>query len=279
MQIKGKALLAGILISLSFLFAGCVSVDSRTEANRIASVAGLNSENIPTRSFVIATLGRFTPPVNSIRVYIEGDGFAWKSRTQPSDDPTPHQPTGLKLATADPGQNVLYLARPCQFIGPPLPATCQVNWWTNDRFSAVVIDSMNEALDVFVGRYPGVKLDIVGYSGGGNIAALLAARRKDVRSLRTVAGNLDVAWVNTLHNVTPMPNAISAIDRAAELRALPQIHYSGDADKTVPVEVARRFQQAVGGNCVRVEVVSGMTHSADWAAIWPQLLKNTLPGC
>ncbi|HDR2789427.1 TPA: alpha/beta hydrolase [Enterobacter asburiae] len=279
MQIKSKALLAGILISLSFLFAGCVSVDSRTEATRIASTAGLNSENIPTRSFVIATWGRFTPPVNSIRVYIEGDGFAWKSRTQPSDDPTPHKPTGLKLAAADPGQNVLYLARPCQFIGPPLPATCQVNWWTNDRFSAVVIDTMNEALEVFASRYPGVKLDMVGYSGGGNIAALLAARRKDVRSLRTVAGNLDVAWVNTLHNVTPMPNAISAIDRAAELRTLPQIHYSGDADKTVPVDVARRFQQVVGGNCIRVEVVSGMTHSADWAAIWPQLLKNPLPGC
>lgn len=279
MQIKSKALLAGILISLSFLFAGCVSVDSRTEATRIASTAGLNSENIPTRSFVIATWGRFTPPVNSIRVYIEGDGFAWKSRTQPSDDPTPHQPTGLKLAAADPGQNVLYLARPCQFIGPPLPATCQVNWWTNDRFSAVVIDTMNEALEVFASRYPGAKLDMVGYSGGGNIAALLAARRKDVRSLRTVAGNLDVAWVNTMHNVTPMPNAISAIDRAAELRTLPQIHYSGDADKTVPVDVARRFQQVVGGNCIRVEVVSGMTHSADWAAIWPQLLKNPLPGC
>lgn len=279
MQIKSKALLAGILISLSFLIAGCVSVDSRTEATRIASTAGLNSENIPTRSFVIATWGRFTPPVNSIRVYIEGDGFAWKSRTQPSDDPTPHQPTGLKLAAADPGQNVLYLARPCQFIGPPLPATCQVNWWTNDRFSAVVIDTMNEALEVFASRYPGAKLAMVGYSGGGNIAALLAARRKDVRSLRTVAGNLDVAWVNTMHNVTPMPNAISAIDRAAELRTLPQIHYSGDADKTVPVDVARRFQQVVGGNCIRVEVVSGMTHSADWAAIWPQLLKNPLPGC
>lgn len=279
MQIKGKELFAGILISLSFLFAGCVSVDSRTEAARIASAAGLNSENIPTRSFVIATWGRFTPPVKSMRVYIEGDGFAWKSRTQPSDDPTPHLPTGLKLAAADPEQNVLYLARPCQFIGPPLPATCQVNWWTNDRFSAVVIDAMNEALDVFVSRYPGVKLDMVGYSGGGNIAALLAARRHDVQSLRTVAGNLDVAWVNTLHNVTPMPNAISAIDSAVELRTLPQIHYSGDADKTVPVDVARRFQQAVGGNCVRVEVVSGMTHSSDWAAIWPQLLKNPLPGC
>jgi poly(3-hydroxybutyrate) depolymerase len=87
---------------------------------------------------------------------------------------------------------------------------------------------------------------MVGYSGGGNIAALLAARRHDIQSLRTVAGNLDVAWVNTLHNVTPMPNAISAMDSAVKLRTLPQIHYSGDADKTVPVDVARHFQQAVG---------------------------------
>jgi len=65
-----------------------------------------------------------------------------------------------------------------------------------------------------------------------------------VHSLRTVAGNLDVAWVNQLHDVTPMPGALSAINYAARIRSLAQIHFSGAADNTVPATVARRFQQA-----------------------------------
>lgn len=279
MRIYPHFLQGTVLISLSLLLVGCISADPHRSAQKIAREGGLISEKFDTDPFPIVTWQRITPPVHSLRVYIEGDGFAWKSRTTPSDNPTPRNPTGLKLAAADKQANVFYLARPCQFIGPPLPATCCVNVWTQDRFSPAVIDAMNEALSQMVLRYPGVKIDLVGYSGGGNIAALLAERRDDVRSLRTVAGNLDVAYVNALHHVTPMPAASSAIDRAAALRDLPQIHYSGDADTTVPPAVARRFQQAVGGKCVRTEVVSGMGHGSDWATVWPQLLAQGMPDC
>lgn len=276
MSKKRHGLVIASLINLSFLLAGCASTDPRTGANEIAARSGMLRENLQTEPFLLATWSRIVPPVNSLRVYIEGDGFAWKSRTQASDDPTPRNPTGLMLAAADVNENVLYLARPCQFIGPPLPPSCSVSRWTNERFSPAVIDAMDNALSQVVTRYPGVKLELVGYSGGGNIAALLAARRTDVRSLRTVAGNLDVAYVNALHHVTAMPDAVSAIDSASALHTLPQIHFSGDADKTVPPTVARRFQRAVGGHCTQVDVVSGMAHGSDWAAIWPQLLAKAL---
>ena len=279
MRIYPHFLQGTVLINLSLLLVGCISADQHRTAQEIASEGGLISEKFDTDPFAIATWHRITPPVYSLRVYIEGDGFAWKSRTTPSDNPTPRNPTGLALAAADKQANVFYLARPCQFIGPPLPANCHVNIWTQDRFSPAVIQAMNEALSQMVLRYPGVKLDLVGYSGGGNIAALLAERRSDVRSLRSVAGNLDVAYVNVLHHVTPMPSAMSAIDRAPALRTLPQIHYSGKADTTVPPVVARRFQQAVGGACVQTEGVSGMEHGSDWAAIWPRLLAQGLPAC
>lgn len=279
MRIYPHFLQGTVLINLSLLLAGCLSADPQGAAQKIASESGLISEKFDTDPFPIIRWQRITPPVASLRVYIEGDGFAWKSRTTPSDNPTPRNPIGLLLAAADSQANVVYLARPCQFIGPPLPASCRVNIWTQDRFSPAVMDAMNEALSQIVTRYPGVKLDLVGYSGGGNIAALLAERRDDVRSLRTVAGNLDVAYVNALHHVTPMPAAESAIDRAPALRALPQIHYSGEADTTVPPAVARRFQQAVGGTCVQTEVVSGLGHGSDWAAVWPRLLAQGLPEC
>ena len=279
MGIKHDIFFTGILISLSFLLVGCVSDDSRITAKEIAQHSRLSRDDIQTNPFLIATWSRITAPVHSLRVYIEGDGFAWKSRTQPSDDPTPRNPIGLMLAAADKNQNVLYIARPCQFIGPPLPAHCDKRVWTSDRFSPSVIDAMNDALSQFVKQYPGVKLELIGYSGGGNIAAILAERRTDVRSLRTVAGNLDVAYVNAIHHVSAMPDAVSAIDRASALRTMPQLHFSGDTDKTVTPEVAQRFQRAVGGTCSQVDIVSNMTHGSDWAAIWPQLLAKELPEC
>lgn len=279
MKIYPHILQGTLLISLSLLFAGCVSHDPDSDGKQIAARSGLISEIINTSSFPIAAWQRMTPPVHSLRVYIEGDGFAWKSRTQPSNNPTPRNPVGLMLAAADNRENVLYLARPCQFIGPPLPATCRVNVWTSERFSPAVVEAMNEALNHVVQRYPGVKLDLVGYSGGGNIAVLLAATRDDVRSLRTVAGNLDVAYVNEIHRVTPMPAALSAINSASALRRLPQVHYSGGADDTVPPAVVRRFQQAVGGRCAQVETIDGMAHGSDWPAVWPQLLAKGLPDC
>lgn len=279
MQRKQNIFFSALLIHLSFLLTGCVSGADEDAGNNVAANAGLIRDNLQTKTFSVVSWHRISPPVNSLRVYIEGDGFAWKSRTQPSNNPTPHNPVALKMAARDNNKNVLYLARPCQFLTMPLPASCQVNWWTNDRFSPPIVDAMNEALDQIVKKYPGVTLELVGYSGGGNIAALLAERRTDVRTLRTVAGNLDVAYVNAQHNVTAMPNALSAIDRASALRHLPQTHFSGEEDKIVSPAVAKRFQQATGGHCVRVARVPAMAHGSDWASVWPQLLAQGVPDC
>lgn len=279
MQQKQNIFFLVLLIHLSFLLTGCVSGVLNQAANKMAARSGLISTDLQANQFTLVSWSRITPPVNLLRVYIEGDGFAWKSRTQPSNNPTPHNPVGLKLAASDTAANVLYLARPCQFLSSPLPRQCQVNMWTNERFSPAVIDAMNEALDQVVQRYPGVQLDVIGYSGGGNIAALLAERRRDVRTLRTVAGNLDVAFVNRQHKVSPMPHALSAMDAAATLRHVPQTHFSGEEDTTVPPAVAARFQQAVGGDCVRVERVAGMAHGSDWASVWPALLAKGVPAC
>ena len=279
MQQRENIFFSALLIHLSFLLSGCVSESQPGAENNIAARSGLIRDNLQTRTFTVASWSRISPPVNSLRVYIEGDGFAWKSRTKPSNNPTPHNPVGLKLAASDSNKNVLYLARPCQFSNTPLPAVCQSNWWTNDRFSPAIIEAMNDALDQVVQKYPGVTLELVGYSGGGNIAALMAERRSDVRTLRTVAGNLDVAFVNAQHKVSAMPNALNAIDLASRLNRLPQTHFSGEEDKTVTPAVAERFQQAFGGNCVRVERVAGMAHGSDWASIWPQLLAQGVPAC
>lgn len=267
-----------LLIVLVFLLSGCVSDEGRERADVLAKRTGLNSKYLQTSTFILRSWSRMTDPTQPVHVYIEGDGFAWISRSRPSDNPTPRQPTGLMLAAADSAANVVYLARPCQFIGPPLPANCSATWWTDNRFSPQIVQAMDEAITLAVKAWPGIAIELVGYSGGGAIAAVIAARRHDVRSLRTVAGNLDVAYVNALHNVSAMPNALSPMDVATQLAALPQIHITGSQDTTVPPGVATRFQRATGSHCVQVEEIKGMAHGSDWSAVWPGLLKQP-PRC
>src|SRR3546814_2839304 len=67
--------------------------------------------------------------------------------------------------------------------------------WTSARFSDGVIVSMSDALDRLKEEAGASSLDLVGYSGGGGVAVLLAARRRDVVSIVTIAGNLDQAQI------------------------------------------------------------------------------------
>jgi hypothetical protein len=75
-----------------------------------------------------------------------------------------------------------------------------------------VISASNQAVDALKQRYGAQEIVLVGYSGGGAVAALVAARRTDVVRLVTVAGNLDhLAWTH-LHSVPP-PDRLSQSSR------------------------------------------------------------------
>ena len=137
-------------------------------------------------------------------VYIEGDGLAYLDTRTPSTDPTPVDPLALRLAAADPGPAVLYLGRPCQFAPGRGDPRCSVRAWTTARFGANVVASIDDAISRERARAPERPLVLVGYSGGGVIAALVAARRKDVSLLITVAAPLDVAdWTRRM-GVSPL---------------------------------------------------------------------------
>ncbi|UVA80742.1 alpha/beta hydrolase [Pandoraea commovens] len=277
MQIK--ALLGGFAcLVATVLMSGCASLDRDAHAQALADPAGLRRETVTGGPFVLTVFSRITKTDAPVNVYIEGDGLAWLSRTEPSLDPTPVAATGLALAAADKSPNVVYLARPCQFTPMALNPACGVQYWTGKRFAPDVIDAMNEAVGKMAARAPGQRLALVGYSGGGAIVALIAARRQDVASLRTVAGNLDVEYVNRMHNVSAMPASLNPIDVATRVATIPQIHFSSEQDTVVPPDVEKRYAAAVGGKCVKTVVVSGLSHDGEWAARWPALLAQT-PVC
>ncbi|WP_240648241.1 alpha/beta hydrolase [Pararobbsia silviterrae] len=253
-------------------------MDPVEHADTLAQAGGLQRERIVTPTFVLTAYSKISSPREPIHLYIEGDGLAWISRTQPSLDPTPHQATGLQLAAIDPAPNVVYLARPCQFTPMAVNPTCGIPYWTGKRYAPEVVASMNDAISQIAARAQGQQIELIGYSGGGALAVLVAAGRTDIGSIRTVAGNLDDAYVNQLHNVSEMPESENPIDFAKRVASIPQIHFSGADDHVVPSAVAERFVDETGPRCAQTRVVPGMTHDGDWRAVWPDLLR-VAPAC
>ena len=257
------------------VFAGC-AVSPQQRAETLAGVAGLRHRALSAGIFRLTAYVRISDPSQPLHVYIEGDGRAWLTRTEPSRDPTPRHMLGLQLAVADRWPNVAYLARPCQFTRED--PSCDVRYWTTRRYAPEVVTSLSDAISVLEGPAPRQPVDLIGYSGGGALAVLVAARRHDVRSLRTIAANLDVEGVNALHHVSTMPESLNPIEFVAAVRAVPQIHFYGSRDSIVPPDIARRFAEAIGGSCTTTQSIDGMTHDGDWARLWPQLLQQT-PHC
>jgi hypothetical protein len=270
--------LSPLLFALLMIVGGC-SQDLVAHADSLAQPAGMKRAQVKTNTFLLTAYSKVLDPSQPFTLYIEGDGFAWRTESEPSANPTPRKALALGLATRDPSSNVIYIARPCQFTPLELDTRCDVAFWTDKRFSEEVVASVNQAIDKLLAPFGHPRLNLVGYSGGAAVAVLVAARRDDVASLRTVAGNLDHEEFSRLNEVSPMKGSLNAIDQARKIASLPQIHFSGGKDDIISPALARRFLAASQPTeCVRVINVPEASHENGWLERWPALLKE-LPLC
>lgn len=128
-------------------------------------------------------------------------------------------------------------------------------------------------------RYDLNSFHLVGVDGGAQIAAFLAAERKDVVSLRTVAGNLNHIFVANAHESTPLKGSLNALNMAPRLAHVPQHHFIGGADSVITPGVYHSFRQAMGpSSCVQYSLVQDAGHRRGWVEKWPELLK-IVPKC
>lgn len=211
----------------------------------------------------------------TLRVYIEGDGFSFDSRGRPTQDPTPITPVSLHLAFADSAPGVLYLARPCQYTLESNSRGCAQRYWTSHRYAEEVVAASGQAIDSHMQKTGARRLILIGYSGGGAIAALLAARRNDVDALITLAAPLDIrAWSNH-HRLPALTGSLNPLDQAAALARIRQVHYSGAKDDVVPTSVAESYFKALPDQAdARLVVVPKHDHPCCWAESWPKLLRD-----
>ncbi|WP_157889137.1 alpha/beta hydrolase [Herminiimonas arsenitoxidans] len=210
-----------------------------------------------TQGFTPVSFGAAPPLVGMLRaqkstqnapdnlwVVIEGDGRAWLNMREPSFDPTPVDAAGWRLAKGISKSTVLYLARPCQYISQVELDACSIDDWTSARFAEKWVGRLNAAINEAKRTTRAKNIVLAGYSGGGVMAALIAARRDDVAMLITVASPLDHAAWTTYHRVSPLTGSLNALEVRERLFRLPQIHVVGDDDKVVPPVLLQNFLRA-----------------------------------
>lgn len=230
---------------------------------------GFLYREIKTKDFSLASWSKIGAAGKPVRIYIEGDGFAWVNAYTPSMDPTPSDLMVLELAQKDASDNVIYLARPCQFV---TSEECKVYYWTNGRFDPKVIAAEREAVRSLMSEYKAPSAELVGYSGGGAVALLTAMELPEISKVYTVAGVLDHKAWTSFHRDSPLSGSLNPADYKKRLKKIPQTHFAGSADKTVPVSLTEKFVYSLNGDQAEVIIVPDASHNAGWIAFWPRLI-------
>ena len=246
----------------------------------IANNAGLQQYNLAgDHEIGIIAFGSKVPAKTDesvmLRIYIEGDGRAYITPNRPSSNPSSANPVALKLMLADKYTPTVYMARPCQLSltdHEPNNSKCSSVMWTTHRFSLKSVEIMNHGISELKERYHAKKIQLIGYSGGGVIAALVATKRDDVAVLITVASPLDLALWTRYHNISPLNNSLTPMDFIEKLRFIPQIHFVGSADKIVPPIVLNQYQQVL--NLKTIYKIKDIKHGSSWEECWPDLVKR-----
>ena len=194
---------------------------------------GFVRRDVLAGEYEIATYQKITDKNAPVHVYIEGDGHAFNAYGVPTSDPTPRGTMMRNLAARDASENVVYIARPCQFVMSPM---CDKSDWTDGRFSEKVVDSVAAAIRGVAGARPVV---LVGYSGGGLLAGLIINRHPEIKVKKwvTIAGVPNhAAWTQNFGD--------APLKRSLDLEYLPNVpavHYIGGRDNVVPPGLSRAF--------------------------------------
>ena len=275
----GRALFLLALLGLAGCGTGGLLADRRERALDLAAAAGWRHQQIEAGRFTLTAFHKgLDAGASELAVYIEGDGDAWRNRFTLARDPTPSNPLALRLALEDPAPAVAYLGRPCQYTTEASKRGCHPVHWSTHRYGEDVIAATSAAIDRLKRRSGAATVALVGYSGGGAVAALVAARRGDVSYLITVAGNLDPAAWTRHHELAPLSGSLNPADAADALRALPQTHFVGADDEIVPRLIAASYLARLGnGAPARLVVVPDADHDCCWVEAWPRLLSRARP--
>jgi hypothetical protein len=204
-------------------------------------------------------------------VFLEGDGQPWvDGGRRIARDPSPKIPMAFDLFTASSVPRV-YLGRPCYFSHAK-DVGCNPSLWTSARYGKAAVASIASALEKLLRENSTCSVILVGYSGGGTLAYLVAPRIPAVSAVVTISGNLDIdAWTRE-HHFVPLsesdnPATVSALDRR-----ITQIAIVGGRDVNVPRSSLREFLDRQQPQ--EVWIYDDHDHACCWRRDWPSILNR-----
>jgi hypothetical protein len=256
-----------IFIVLNLL--GCA-----TPAQRFSTVAanyGFISSNISGHPFQHRIYANPTamhiPDEQTLHVYIDGDGTPWEHESWPAEDPTSRNPLILNLMAQDKSPSIL-LGRPC-YHGLNVTAACAESFWTSKRYASEIVDSMIVALNSWLKNQPFKKIVLIGYSGGGSIAVLMANKALLVDTVVTFAANLDVDEWSKAHGYPTLNESLNPIAQKILPKRIKQLHLAGADDDVVPAYIVKSYadQQNAG-----FRVYPEFDHQCCWEKAWQSIL-------
>lgn len=257
------------LYCVAFLLTGCAAPE--TLLNREAERLHLTRSVVEGTEFQHLIYFNKTHKHNGeLHVYLDGDGSPWLRHRFVSGNPTPRNPLVLRLMAQDPVSSV-YLGRPCYFgFGTKPP--CSAILWTNQRYSNTVIDSMIAALRKIRHLLRPKKTVLIGFSGGGALAMLMAERLEDVGAIVTIAGNLDPdAWAER-HHYAPLTGSENPARHPPLPGSIFQLHLAGEKDANVSPDLISSALQHQPSP--RLIVLPDADHDCCWEPLWPSILKQ-----
>jgi hypothetical protein len=251
------------------LLAACATPAERFE--RRATALGFDSVRLEGEGFRhLAYASDVQTRSDTLHVYVEHDGTPWMNLTHVSRDPTPRTPFGLELMARDGGPRLL-LGRPCYFE-QTTEQHCSPLMWTHQRYSPEVVSSMVAALRRFLKVNPFRRVVLIGYSGGGTLAWLMAAQVPETAAIVTVAANLDTDDWTRIHGYTPLAGSLNPALMPPLPPTIAQLHYVGGRDRNVPPSVVQSFARRHPG--ARVIELADFDHECCWIERWPKLLEE-----
>jgi pimeloyl-ACP methyl ester carboxylesterase len=255
------------LLLIAVLASACSTSGQRID--QLAQTAGLSrtvidAEGFPTLIYMKRVNGAADAPYT---IFLEGDGRP-RDGNVPSTDPTTRNPLALRLLLRTP-QAGAYVARPC--YQEQLAPACTPELWTSARYSEQVVSSLTSAVRQVAQHADARKIVLVGYSGGGALAVLIAERLDNVAAVITISANLDTeAWTSQQHYL-PLAESLNPAQSTRE-HPWPEIHLHGARDSVVPTATtAAYFERYPAAKNVLVDKYD---HVCCWVDRWPTLFAT-----
>jgi dienelactone hydrolase len=251
------------------LISACEGLTPR--ATRLAAHSGLRASLVQGTRFQHEIFMSQPVAGQPLYVYVEGDGSPWiRSGTSPADDPTPHRALALQLATRT-ARSILYVGRPCYFLARN-DSACNPSVWTSQRYSQDVIDSMAAVVNRYASQNRTSGVVLIGYSGGGAMAVLMAPCIPSSIAVITIAADLDTDAWTAWHGFLPLTGSLNPANQAPLDPLIQQLHLVADRDAVVPPRLDRRYLDRISAE--HIWHFTNFNHTCCWVEQWPTIFAR-----